>query len=146
MTITEFAIRFLELVQYARHIVPTERDHSKWFCTRLMELLYTVVVVKIEDFKTFSYAIDYACSIEDRRRSKRFSGSKRVEGGSNKPCRRSSFSGPPRKKKRFQGRSHLIPLLLGLLAQSTSGVASTRLEQRIVAPTSQRDSSMVHSG
>lgn len=54
MTITEFKVKFSQLIQFMRHIMPTKRDQIKRYITQLMEPLYTALATKIDDFKSFS--------------------------------------------------------------------------------------------
>lgn len=114
MTVIEFAIKFFELAQYAKHMTPTERDCIKRFYTYLVKPLYTIVVAKIDDFLSFFYDVDCVKMIKDKRRLIRPLGASRPKGSDDKPHGWSSSSGPLRKKKRFQGCSQLILLLLRL--------------------------------
>lgn len=68
MTITKYEIWFSELAQYARHMAHTERDCIKRFITQLVDPLYMALATTIDNFKSYSQAIDCEQSIRDRPR------------------------------------------------------------------------------
>ena len=66
MTVIEFKLMYTELSQYARNIVPMEREKIKRFISRLPKHMFLVLIPQVGQFNTLSEAADCARRLEER--------------------------------------------------------------------------------